>query len=109
MGVVIGIGASLAITRLISNLPVGVSATDPLTFVGVAVLLSLVALAATYIPAHRAMRVNPVTALRYRSRAKVGTPMTGFSNKMLNASAHKGHHVPERSPFLRRQKRHRYL
>jgi predicted permease len=65
MGVVIGVGASLAITRLISNLLFGVGATDPLTFVGVAALLSLVALAATYIPAHRAMCVNPVTALRY--------------------------------------------
>jgi putative ABC transport system permease protein len=64
MGVAVGIGPSLAITRLISNLLVGVSATDPLTFVGVAVLLSLVALAVTYIPAHCAMSVKPVTALR---------------------------------------------
>lgn len=64
LGVIIGIGASLAITRLISNLLFGVSATDPWTFIGVAVLLSLVAIAATYIPAHRAMRVDPVTALR---------------------------------------------
>lgn len=65
MGVVIGIAASLVITRLMSSLLFGISATDPLTFCGVAVLLSLVALAASYIPAHRAMRVNPVTALRY--------------------------------------------
>jgi ABC-type antimicrobial peptide transport system permease subunit len=64
MGVVIGIVASLAITRLISNLLFGISATDPLTFVGVAILLSVVSLAATYIPAQRTMRVNPVTALR---------------------------------------------
>jgi putative ABC transport system permease protein len=65
IGIAIGVGASLAITRLISNLLFGVSATDPLTFVGVATLLLSVALAATYIPACRAMRVDPVTALRY--------------------------------------------
>jgi ABC-type antimicrobial peptide transport system permease subunit len=65
LGVAIGIGASLAITRLISTLLFGISATDALTFVGVAVLLSLVALAASYVPANRAMRVDPMTALRY--------------------------------------------
>ena len=65
LGVVIGIGASLAITRLMSTLLFGIRATDPLTFVGVAVLLSLVALLASYIPARRAMRVDPVVALRY--------------------------------------------
>ena len=65
LGVLIGIGASLAITRLISTLLFGISATDPLTFVGVAVLLSAVALFASYIPARRAMRVDPIVALRY--------------------------------------------
>lgn len=65
VGVVIGIVASLAITRLMSSLLFGISSTDPLTFVVVAGLLSVVALAASYIPAHRAMRVDPVTALRY--------------------------------------------
>jgi ABC-type antimicrobial peptide transport system permease subunit len=65
IGIAIGVGASLAITRVISNLLFGVSATDPLTFVGVATLLLSVSLAATYIPARRAMRVDPVTALRY--------------------------------------------
>jgi putative ABC transport system permease protein len=65
LGVLIGIGASLAIMRLISTLLFGISAADPLTFVGVAVLLSAVALVASYIPARRAMRVDPIVALRY--------------------------------------------
>jgi predicted permease len=64
-GAAIGIGASLGITRLMSSLFFGISATDPLTFAGVAILLSVVALAASYIPACRAMRVDPVKALRY--------------------------------------------
>jgi len=65
LGVVIGIVASLAITRLISSLLFGVSASDPVTFAAVAVLLSVVALLASYIPARRAMRVDPIIALRY--------------------------------------------
>lgn len=65
LGVVLGIAASLAITRLMSTLLFGISPTDPFTFAGVAVLLSLVTLAASYIPAARAMRVDPMTALRY--------------------------------------------
>ena len=64
-GVAIGIAASFAVTRLISSLLFGVSATDPVIFAGLAALLSLAALVASYIPARRAMRVNPVVALRY--------------------------------------------
>ena len=65
IGVVIGVGASLAVTRLLSSLLFGITATDPATFAGVAVLLVLVTLAASYIPAHRAMGVDPMTALRH--------------------------------------------
>jgi predicted permease len=65
LGAAIGIIASFVITRLLSSLLFGVNATDPITFAAVSVLLSLVALLATYIPARRAMRLDPNTALRY--------------------------------------------
>lgn len=63
-GVVIGIGAALGLTRLMASQLFGVSAHDPLTFAAVALLLILVAVAACYIPARRAMRVDPIIALR---------------------------------------------
>ena len=65
IGVGVGIAASLALTRLMTKMLFGVTAYDPLTFLAVAGLLLLVALAAAYIPARRAMGVDPMVALRY--------------------------------------------
>jgi putative ABC transport system permease protein len=59
-----GIAAALALTRLIRTLLFGISANDFPTFAAVAILLTLVALAACYIPARRATRVDPISALR---------------------------------------------
>ena len=65
VGVAIGVALALGLTHIMVKMLFGVSATDPVTFASVAIVLSAVALAACYIPARRAMRVDPIVALRY--------------------------------------------
>ena len=64
-GVLLGVAGGLALMRFMRNFLFGVSASDPVTFAGVAIVISLVALAACWIPARRAARVDPTIALRY--------------------------------------------
>jgi predicted lysophospholipase L1 biosynthesis ABC-type transport system permease subunit len=71
-GVAIGIAASFVSTRLLSRLLFGVSAMDPITFAGVAMLFSLVALLASYLPARRAMRLDPSMHCATNRRFLVG-------------------------------------
>ncbi len=65
IGLVIGLAISFVVARLMGSLIFGVSASDPVIFVGIPVLLAIVAIAACYIPARRAMRLDPIVALRY--------------------------------------------
>jgi predicted permease len=64
-GIALGMAGAFAVMRVLSGELYGVSATDPLTFCGVAILVAVVALTACYVPARRAMRVDPMVALRY--------------------------------------------
>jgi putative ABC transport system permease protein len=65
VGVAAGIAGSLVLTRTVESLLFGVTATDPLTFAAVILLLVAAALLACYIPARRATRVDPINTLRY--------------------------------------------
>jgi ABC-type antimicrobial peptide transport system permease subunit len=64
-GVGLGLLGAFALTRVMTSLLFGVSANDPLTFAGVALLLSVIALLACYLPARRAARIDPLVALRH--------------------------------------------
>ena len=65
IGVVLGLGGAPALTRVVQNLLYEVSATDPATFAGIALLLLVVAGAASFMPAWRATKVDPSVALRH--------------------------------------------
>ena len=65
LGVAIGLAGAFMVARFLTSLLFGVGTHDPITFLGVALLLILVALIAAYVPAQRAMRVDPMVALRY--------------------------------------------
>jgi ABC-type antimicrobial peptide transport system permease subunit len=64
VGIAIGLAGALALTRVMHNLLFGIEATDPLTYLAIAALLLIVAFFASYIPARRASRIDPMISLR---------------------------------------------
>jgi len=66
LGLIIGLAAAFTLTRVMASLLFGISATDPITFITISVVLLAVAMLASYIPSVRAMRVDPMVALRYQ-------------------------------------------
>ena len=64
-GIAVGIGAAFGLTRVLRNLLFEVTPTDPTTFIGVTLLIAAVSVAAYYIPARRAARIDPMVALRH--------------------------------------------
>jgi ABC-type antimicrobial peptide transport system permease subunit len=64
-GLTVGVLVALAVGRLVSDFLVGITSTDPVTYIGVSALLAAVAGLATYVPTHRASKVDPMVALRY--------------------------------------------
>jgi len=65
LGLTVGLFAALAAGRLVSGFLVGITSTDPFTYVGVSLLLATIACVATYIPTRRATKIDPMVALRY--------------------------------------------
>ncbi len=82
-GAAVGLVGALIVSHLMAGLLFGVSPTDPLTFVGVTLVLTVVALAASYIPAMRAMRVDPLVALRYEDFPSEAMNPAGIDSMLL--------------------------
>jgi hypothetical protein len=98
-GVAIGLAGALTIARVMRSLLFGIGATDPLTFASIPVLLALVALVASYVPARRAARIDPMLALRHEERLVANLPpqpLLQEENAAAQASGWRGDEPPRR-------------